>query len=317
MSAVFATTVAGHAEPGRRPVAAVEIACVALALSLAAALAPLPLYLVSLSLFGLPHVLWELGWIRRVYGDVLSRGRWFAIAAILALQALARLGAWSGSLDPALVATLDLLTLALAMLACIGATRTPGTWRRMASGVVAAAIGAGLIWAIDRGEVVAVLMLLGIAHNFTPVLLAPGEARLDGTPARRILARLFLLPWLLALLVWLAVPSHGEGAALAGMPAEASWLGRQWPDVLRAALSGLVLAQCLHYYAVIRLLPGTLAQPLAAPRAIMVALAASAALGLYFLADFGDARRLYAVAAGVHAWLEWPLVLLILSGLRR
>ena len=42
------------------------------------------------------------------------------------------------------------------------------------------------------------------------------------------------------------------------------------------------------------------------------ALAASLLLSLYFIYDFTQARQLYAVAAGIHAWLEWPLIALLL-----
>jgi hypothetical protein len=48
---------------------------------------------------------------------------------------------------------------------------------------------------------------------------------------------------------------------------------------------------------------------------LLGAVSASVLLMLYFLADFKAARQLYAVAAGFHAWLEFPLILLLFSGL--
>ena len=74
-----------------------------------------------------------------------------------------------------------------------------------------------------------------------------------------------------------------------------------------------MLAQCLHYYCVLRLLPSTLSATVSRQWQIG-AIAASLALTLYFFHDFTAARQLYAVAAGAHAWIELPLMLLLLGG---
>ena len=36
-----------------------------------------------------------------------------------------------------------------------------------------------------------------------------------------------------------------------------------------------------------------------------------------FVVDHAEARRLYAVAAGLHAWLEWPVLAMALLGAAR
>ena len=86
-----------------------------------------------------------------------------------------------------------------------------------------------------------------------------------------------------------------------------------------AILTAAALAQCLHYYAVIRWLPTLLpARPGAClPRRwVYVIVLASLALSVLFVLDYQNARWLYGAAAGVHAWLEWPLLVLIVSGWR-
>jgi hypothetical protein len=101
------------------------------------------------------------------------------------------------------------------------------------------------------------------------------------------------------------------------MPSEAKWLQQHAPQWASGLLSAVILAQCLHYYSVLRLMPTTLA---AQPPLKLVglawqywALAASLLLSLYFIYDFTQARQLYAVAAGIHAWLELPLIALLLT----
>ncbi len=69
-----------------------ELGMVSVGLVCAAMLAPLPLYLVALTLFGLPHVLWELHWIRQTYRLHIPNGMWLAWWGILGIQASSATG---------------------------------------------------------------------------------------------------------------------------------------------------------------------------------------------------------------------------------
>lgn len=286
---------------------------VAVLLALLACLAPLALYALALALFGLPHVLSEAAWIRRSYARQLP-GRWWALLlATLLIQALARLAGWQGSFSASDVAWLDLATLALAfctVLAAREALRAP--WR---SGALALTVAGLLIAGQNSSWQLALLALLSIAHNFTPLLLAPARSQWGGNPLRPTLRLLFYLPLCLLLLPLLGWQPFAHGTQLP-VPGEPAMLGLPSPLAFAPAL---VLAQCLHYYSVIRLLPGaTLAgqePPDRSYRKLLPALAACAALSVYFACAYSDARALYAVAAGAHAWLEWPLILL-LAGLK-
>ncbi|SCK28182.1 hypothetical protein [Vogesella sp. LIG4] len=290
-----------------------EPCLVAALLALLACLAPLALYALALALFGLPHVLSEAAWIRRSYRRQLP-GRWWALLlATLLIQALARLAGWQGSLSPRDVAWLDLATLALAfctVLAAREALRAP--WR---SCVLALAVAGLLLAGQHSGWQLALLAVLSIAHNFTPLLLAPAQSHWGGRPLRPTLRLLFCLPLCLLLLPWLGWQPFAASAQLPA-PGEPAMLGLPSPLAFAPAL---VLAQCLHYYSVIRLLPGATlgeqAPPARSYRKLLPALAACAALSAYFACAYSDARALYAVAAGAHAWLEWPLILL-LTGLK-
>lgn len=293
-----------------------EPVLVVAALATLALLAPLPLYVVALALFGLPHVVWELQWIRHSHARALPRRVWAGMLLVLALQALARLGYWSGALAPSLAAAIDVLTLALLVaMAFAVVVRNPSPRARLVA-LLAAALGGGLLLAVAQGDIVGVLVLLAVAHNAMPALLVRRETSLGGMRARSLLAMLFLLPLLLLVLA-LALPGLGFPLpAVSGVlpyPGEASWLMRELGAGAGLLLPALVLAQCLHYYCVLRLLPATLPAGTLAGAWRWVAVGVTLLLALYFLVDFGMARALYAVAAGVHAWIEWPLALLLLG----
>jgi hypothetical protein len=169
------------------------------------------------------------------------------------------------------------------------------------------------------------LLWLSLLHNFTPLLLAWDLAREDAT--QRAVAwgvtALMTLPVLLVvgaigspgLAAWVATAQSGTSgtAPLASqLPFGAT------PALLPALLTALVLAQCAHYLSVIHLLPRAEARRSGRPplpqRARSLALLASAAMAAFFLVDHAAAREWYAVAAGAHAWLEWPVLLMTWLG---
>jgi hypothetical protein len=296
-----------------------QLALVAALLALAW-LSPLPLYLVALALFGLPHVIWELGYLRSRYGARWPRRWWMLLGAGLMLEGATRAAYWLGWLKPLAAQIGDLLVLALLGLAVVAAPRGAGGRTRLAGGAFAIAVYALL----QQGEILLSLLLLSIAHNFTPVVLAWDQARGDARarPLAWTVTGLFLLPLVLVLLGASAIAPSGDW-----LPAQVPdlWAAQQplldgqlpqgWSTPSRAALlSALVLSQCLHYFCVIRLLPQAQAhlsgqEVLSAKGRAACAAAVVVLLG-YYLVDLQGARKLYAVASGMHAWLEWPLLLM-------
>jgi hypothetical protein len=214
----------------------------------------------------------------------------------------------------------DLLTLALLAFLSATAMRHHGGPRALLAAVIAVLIGVGLIVAVDAGNVAGILLILAIAHNFTPLALVPGNRQFGRTPAKQALGLLFTLPWLVAMAMLAGgyispfTDTMSIGQNSAWMPSEAKWLHQYFAQGFSAMLSGLVLSQCLHYYCVLRLLPSTLG-PTSSRQWQVGAFVVSVALTVFFIFDFNSARKLYAVAAGFHAWLELPLMLLLLSGI--
>lgn len=292
-----------------------HLAAVVVLMALALCL-PLPLYLVSLALFGLPHIVWELGFLRSRYAERWPAHWWLTLWAVLFLQAAVRGSAWLGMYSAESSRIVDLLALFLLGLILVFAPMRAG-WLVRVAGLALAAV---VMWLLQRGDVVAALLFLAIGHNFTPLVMAWDMAR-NYRPAYGLacaITGLLLLPVLVAASGW-------EGGKMPATFASHAWaLDGQLPATPGAAqrqalLSAFVLAQCLHYYCVIVLLPQAEAQrtgmttiPLPVRRIVLLALLALLA---YYLYDFNGARQLYAVAAGAHAWLEWPVLLMALLGI--
>ncbi|CAG2160393.1 hypothetical protein [Cupriavidus numazuensis] len=282
-----------------------------------AALAPGPLYVCALAVFGLPHVIWELGFLRSRYAARWPVGWWGVLILVLLTHAALRALAWLGAVSPEAQQVLDLLALAVLMLVA-AAVPKGASW----STRLAALLAAGAVWAaLEWGRIGDVLLGLALLHNFTPVAFAWDMAR-DAPryrPQAQVASLAFLLPLgLLALgaVGWWPAPLSGWGLG---------WLDGQVPgpsvaagNASRAAwLSAAVLAQCLHYYYVLKVLPRAEGQRTGhapVPHWLCACtLLLTAGLVIYFVQRFGGARQLYGVAAGFHAWLEWPLLLLALS----
>lgn len=272
---------------------------------------PLPLYLVSLALFGLPHVIWEMGFIRSRYAARWPLRWWVALWMVLLMQAGMRGALWMGSVQATSSQIVDLLSLLLLALLVVLAPKGAG-WRVRVAGLLMAGI---VWWLLQQGDFLTALLLLAMAHNFTPLAMAWDLAR-DHPPARPLalaISGLFVLPLLVVASGWAAamVPSIVE----AQVPLLDGQLPQSWGGSYRSALlSAIVLAQCLHYYCVIYLLPRAEAQRTAKPvvsSAVRIyALAAVALMFGYYVLDYSAARKLYAVVAGAHAWLEWPVLLM-------
>lgn len=280
-------------------------------LLLAALWLPLPLYLVALALFGLPHVIWEMAFMRSRYAERWPLGWWLALWAVLLMQAGIRGAVWLGSYPAASSLIADML--ALLLLALVVALSPKGAgWRVRAAGLFLAGI---VWWLLEQGDILTALLFLAMAHNLTPLALAWDMAR-DHSPARQLawaISGLFVLPLLVLASGWAGavIPSVAEGYA----PLLDGQVPREWGGPYRQALlSAIVLAQCLHYYCVIHLLPKAEVQRTAKPVMSSVmricALVTVVLMLGYYINDYSDARKLYAVAAGIHAWLEWPVLLM-------
>jgi len=323
---------AGHA----RPTFVVAVGACAILAAVVATLWPLFVYTVSLATLGLAHVLTELRYVDARFGRRLPDRFWLAVGALLVVLVGLRgitLGGWlpAGALAPT-----ELLLLSVVLVTAAGplaaaarqSTRQPGA---VAALVATVALVSVVVYGAMRGPL-ELLVLFAVLHNATPLLFLVERA----PPGRRRLAAVATTA------LFVGVPALVAAGATTTLLSEAIDLhARPWrtgslvehyvaylPPALRGdpraaqLFSAAVTAQLLHYGAVIVWLPRTLGADerprLPWPRSpvfAVVVVALSAGLLAHFVVDFVGARALYGLAAAVHAWLEWPVLLAALGGL--
>ncbi len=289
---------------------------------------PLLTYTTTLAVFGLAHVLSEMRYVHRRFGSTLHRRLALALVALLVCVVGLRAATLTGvmSVSSARMGELGVVIMLATLV-------LPTLWDRGR-----ASFGAGVL--VCLGLVVGValspihtLMLLAVLHNATPIGFLVEAAR----PERRavVAAGAGALFVGMPLVIATGVPAAALGAAGLAAPEFSllptgplgahlgaylprAWHGHSWAH---HAFGAIVFAQCMHYAVVIHVLPRLLPEhdgehEAGGQRAWFLGmLGAAAALLVLFWFDFGQARRIYGVAAAVHAWVEVPILLLALTAL--
>ena len=278
---------------------------------------PLATYTTTLAVLGLPHVLVELRYVQRRFGARLARGTAASMAGLLLMVVGLRVARNLDGADS--TGAIELAAVAFLMLTVFPALG----WRWRGASLLLAAAGLTAA-ALSPAHA---LLLLAVAHNFTPIgFLA--EA-LSGRRRRNALAVAFALFIAVPLLIATGVPftvlnlfgwtapdfsllPAGPLSSHLGVYLPDSWRGEAWAG---HAFSGAVFAQCMHYAAVLHVLP-RLQSGVRTPSFYgLVALATAGLFAVFFL-DFSDGRRWYGVAAAVHAWVELPILMLAFGTVR-
>jgi hypothetical protein len=290
------------------------LAVAVLALLLAVAF-PLATYTTSLACFGLIHVGSEFRYVDRRFGRRLALGSMAAIGVLLVGVATVR------ALGVAQVASRAVLgPVELVLVIGLAASVLPMLrGRRLALGLaVAAGVTAGVLI-----SPVHTIVVFAILHNATPLgFFAEAAAP---TEKRRVVLTGAVIYFVIPLIIATGLPgmllAPDADAAIfpvgpltdhlqAYLPPSA--VGASWAT---AAFSACVFGQLMHYWATIVVMPRLAGdRPLLPwPRGVawLAALVVPAALLVILFAErFAFARSVYGVAAGVHAWVEVPLLLL-------
>lgn len=313
--------------PGREPaIWAAAFAGAAVLGCAAVAAAPLAAYVWLIALFGIPHVVSELRYCDERFSGRTSRAALAVIGALLAGLALTRVLGTYGVVSGFVTGPLELLFGAgLALAAALFMRR----WKLI--GFLAAGAVAYGAWQAPF----LTFLIFAWVHNLTPMAFV-AEA-LEGQARRRALLALcvpfFVLPGLVALggldaltqILFAHDAARGGSAFGAGSKPLQAFL----PANMRLAevlplFQAAVVAQVMHYVAVIALLPRLLVNGGARdgrlapwPRwPVFYALLAAAGLAslAFYYVDFGEARSAYALAAALHSWIELPIFLMALGG---
>jgi hypothetical protein len=291
----------------------------------AVAVAPIAASALMIAAFGLPHVLYEMRYVDQRFGARSSREALAVFGALIAVIAAARVASGAHWLSGTWFMPFELGLGAALALAAAWFMRT----NRLLGAVAAGAFALGAAF-----RPIETFLVWAWLHNLTPMGFVAEIT--EGEERRRWLIALsvpfFVVPGLVATGVF-----HDAAASLLAGDAllTASAFGAGDKPLLAFLppgstdlhlFSAAVVAQAMHYVAVIVVLPwllqvkqgvGTQAPlvPWPSPRLFAVAVAAAAAIGFAFYAvSYSDARAVYGVAAAIHAWIELPVLLLALGG---
>ena len=297
---------------------------VALVSVIASAAAPIVAFIVMISAFGLPHVIYELRYCDERFSARAPVRLLGVLGALVGTIALLRIANGAHWITGPMFVPIELgLGAALALVAAYAMKE-----RRLLGALVGLAFAFGATF-----YPIETFVAWAWLHNLTPLGFVAEITQ--GQERRRWLLLLsipfFILPALVATgafrelaLFALGMPDlqtasvfgAGETPLLSFLPPGSSNLN---------LFSAAVVAQSMHYVAVIVLLPrllqakqGVMVSPTLVPWpgwrvfGFGVAFIAVLAFGLYSI-SYTDARAAYGVAAAIHAWLELPVLLLALG----
>jgi hypothetical protein len=302
----------------------VAIWVAAAAVSLAGAVvAPIATFVLMISAFGLPHVLYELRYCDERFSARAPAQALWIIGALLALIALMRIGNGAHLIPSAIFMPIEFMFGAgLAFTAAYFMRE-----RRVLGAVIGLAFALGAAFAP-----IETFLIWAWLHNLTPMGFVAEIT--EGRERQRWLLLLsvpfFVLPALVAsgavhhLASFVVADNALWGASVFGA-GDKPLLSFLAPGSSNLTLfSAAVVAQSMHYVAVIVLLPQLLAAKQGASRStvipwpswpvfgVAVGVIATLAFGIYAV-SYTDARAAYGVAAAIHSWVEVPILLLALG----
>jgi len=282
--------------------------------------APLDVVVVGILALGMPHVVFEVRHVLGRYASLLRGPVLVLVNAVLVAIVLERL------LLPAVVGRRVELAGALVLLG-LGLTRVAR--HRIVVAVVLVALGLLAVRFVDQW-----FLVVAHAHNVIPVLFlwewtATRPARFRRSVRAGSIALFVVVPLALALGAadaWLSV-GHGlpgGAAANAGVVASVVPAGSDpvWTVRLLAAFA---FAQLAHYGVWCWFLPRhapaeatafartPVGRVVTGRRLLLVAVAASATIAAVALVDYVQGRALYTSLAAYHAYLELPVLVVLLA----
>lgn len=290
--------------------------------AIAAVVAPLLVYSTTLAAFGAAHVLVELRVLDIRYRRILRPTAWHGIAAALAVVFVIRCAANLDAIPRTFAHPLELVAGCAGVLAVVPSCWAHGRRHGGLAIAVAAAIFVGL--AVSP---LGTLLVLAIVHNLAPWPLVAAAS--EGGVARR---RVGLVGAVVYVVVPLLIATGLPFAALASvsMPEATALptgplfdhLPAFWgpsptahPELALHVFSACAYLQCAHYVGVLLVLPHVGPQPTRVPsRVVAIAIAIGFVVAVTYAVDFFAARAWYGTLAAVHAWAEFPAVLVALAG---
>ena len=310
------------------PLAAAAVGALAIATQ-----APLATTVIGLIVFGILHNVLELRYVLGRFGWILD-GRvgllllTFTTGIVLVRLGGAYLGSWSRPVE------IMLGYAVLAAGAAIGLGRSdPAPRRTIRFGVLGAALVGGL--ALSLSFPAYHFVVLTHVHNLVPLAFLWEWSRALAPRARRVF-RGFQVGWVLVVPAAILLgaldrrvgPTSGFAPGLiaglvgdgSGVVAASAWPGA--PDLGVRFLVVFAFLQTMHYVVWVGFLPRVAPETtraferrwptLTTARIRLVGLGAAVLLGALLISDYRQGKTVYAGLATYHAYLEFPVLLVLL-----
>lgn len=267
---------------------------VAVSFALISSLMPLSAYVFSLSLFGIPHIYYELHYIRERFSPRFPTA--FKSAVILVLIMICACST-TALLMPFQYFPETLLFMAALLLV-------------LAYFFAPSLITLALLFLFTTGIVfnpLLVFFTMTFLHNLTPW----GFLKERGANGKAwIIFILFpIVVFIITALTALDASFYSQAMA---ETFKAHYIPLEWQniDYLRPIFAAAVYLQLIHYDTTIRILPSMMQTKIRADRLVIVFFLL-AVCG--FIINFKTARSVYSILAGFHAWLEVPILLAVFA----
>jgi hypothetical protein len=289
---------------------------------------PLAVYSIGIACFGLTHVLTELRYVNQRFSARLVP--WLRLVFGLLLMAV--VGTRCLAIGNALTAEAG-LSIELGLVALLILCVSPNLWTRGWPGRLAAMGSLAFLIIGTWYAPLPTILIFAMLHNLTPIgFLFERLQGLQRQQAMVICLGAFVVIPLLIMSGWPDRWLSSLGIVFRDtnffqLPDLFSQLGAYVPPVVQKQtwathyFCAAVYLQCLHYVVVIGLLPrlggGSAMKSsawLTTRQFNWLLIGLSTLLWVWFTKSFLDARRFYGLIAAIHAWLEIPILLLVLAG---
>jgi hypothetical protein len=291
---------------------------------------PLAVYSIGIACFGLTHVLTELRYVNQRFSSRLVPG----LQIIFGLLLIAVVGTRCLAIGNVLSAEVG-LAIELGIVGLLVLMVLPNLWSSGWSGRLAIFGSMAFLIFGTWYAPLATILVFALLHNLTPIGFL--FERLQGVQRKQAMLICLGAFVLMPVLIMTGLPDRllsSLGIVFRDMnffqlPSLFSQLGAYVPPVVQQQawathyFCAAVYLQCLHYLVVIGLLPrlgggSAMKSPawLTTNQFNWVLIGLSTMLWVWFTKSFVDARRFYGLIAAIHAWLEIPILLLVLAGFR-
>ncbi len=258
---------------------------------------PLSAYVISLSLFGFAHVYYELLYIRKNLVETIPKRFIIAVIVLLTILVFVKLIAFFVSFNNSLL--FEIITLILLFTISLYYQTTVGNM------LLVLIFSVAIIY-----KPILLLICLAFLHNLTPW----GFLRLQGD-AKNAWIIFLLNPCIVFILsLFFAMDSgyYSNNNAIQYL-SHYVLMPRVEPMTI-AFFSMAVYLQLIHYYCVLRILPGYSNAPIKLSKVMMVLLML---IIVGFICNFQVTKQFYGMIATFHAYLEIPLLLFLLPWKKR